>query len=122
MNVQNRILSVLLVLILLMLTACDPASTEIAESTTECSVQLTLNGALTCTYPAYGTDGWSSFTAHPVIQIEKSTSAVVQSCSFLFFYLVSVSLQRKTRIPPSVTFGTVSSLPFTKTSRSPSIA
>ena len=35
MNVQNRILSVLLVLILLMLTACDPASTEIAESTTD---------------------------------------------------------------------------------------
>ena len=34
------------------------------EEPTECSVTLTLNGRLTCTYPAYG-DGWRNFVAHP---------------------------------------------------------
>lgn len=31
---------------------------------TVCSVKLTLNGALTCTYPDYG-KGWDNFTAYP---------------------------------------------------------
>ncbi len=34
------------------------------EAPTEVSVKLTLDGELTCTYPAYG-DGWDNFTAHP---------------------------------------------------------
>ena len=34
------------------------------ETPTEVSVKLTLDGRLTCTYPAYG-KGWDSFTAHP---------------------------------------------------------
>ena len=35
------------------------------EEATECSVKVTLNGALTCTYPAHGEDGWQGFTAYP---------------------------------------------------------
>ena len=34
------------------------------ETPTEVSVKLTIDGKLTCTYPAYG-KGWDSFTAHP---------------------------------------------------------
>ena len=34
------------------------------ETPTEVSVKLTLDGELTCTYPAYG-EGWNNFTAHP---------------------------------------------------------
>lgn len=34
------------------------------EIPTVCSVKLTLNGALTCTYPEYA-DGWDNFTAYP---------------------------------------------------------
>ena len=34
------------------------------EAPTEVSVKLTLDGKLTCTYPAYD-KGWDSFTAHP---------------------------------------------------------
>ena len=34
------------------------------ETPTEVSVKLTIDGALTCTYPAYD-KGWDSFTAHP---------------------------------------------------------
>ena len=34
------------------------------EIPTVCSVKLTLNGALTCTYPDYG-KGWDNFTAYP---------------------------------------------------------
>jgi hypothetical protein len=34
------------------------------EAPTEVSVKLTLDGELTCTYPAYG-DGWDNFTAYP---------------------------------------------------------
>lgn len=32
---------------------------------TECSAKVTLDGRLTCTYPAHGTEGWQNFTAHP---------------------------------------------------------
>ncbi len=35
------------------------------ETPTECSVKVTLNGTLTCTYPDHGTDGWQNFTAYP---------------------------------------------------------
>lgn len=35
------------------------------EVSTECSVKLTLDGELTCTYPNHGEDGWQSFTAYP---------------------------------------------------------
>ena len=34
------------------------------ETPTEVSVKLTLDGELTCTYPAYG-EGWNNFTAYP---------------------------------------------------------
>ena len=34
------------------------------EAPTEVSVKLTLEGELTCTYPAYG-EGWNNFTARP---------------------------------------------------------
>ena len=34
------------------------------ETPTEVSVKLTIDGKLTCTYPAYG-KGWDNFTAHP---------------------------------------------------------
>ena len=34
------------------------------EIPTVCSVKLTLNGSLTCTYPDYG-KGWDNFTAYP---------------------------------------------------------
>ncbi|MBQ4137668.1 MAG: hypothetical protein IJD67_06110 [Clostridia bacterium] len=35
------------------------------EKATECSVKLTLDGELTCTYPEYTSDGWDRFTAYP---------------------------------------------------------
>lgn len=35
------------------------------EEPTEISVEATLNGKFTCTYPDYGTDGWQNFTAYP---------------------------------------------------------
>ena len=35
------------------------------EISTVCSVKVNLNGELTCTYPAHGTDGWEDFIAHP---------------------------------------------------------
>ena len=35
------------------------------EEDTLCSVTLDLNGKLTCTYPAYGENGWTNFTAKP---------------------------------------------------------
>lgn len=35
------------------------------ETPTECSVRLTLDGTLTCTYPAHGAEGWQGFTAYP---------------------------------------------------------
>ena len=35
------------------------------EKATECSVKLTLDGELTCTYPEYTSNGWDSFTAYP---------------------------------------------------------
>ncbi len=35
------------------------------ETPMECSVKVTLNGTLTCTYPDHGTDGWQNFTAYP---------------------------------------------------------
>lgn len=35
------------------------------ETATECSVRVALDGALTCTYPAHGEDGWENFTAYP---------------------------------------------------------
>jgi hypothetical protein len=35
------------------------------ETPTQCSVKLTLNGELTCTYPNHGENGWNNFTAYP---------------------------------------------------------
>ena len=35
------------------------------EEPTVCSTRITLNGELTCTYPAHGADGWQDFTAYP---------------------------------------------------------
>lgn len=35
------------------------------ETATECSVKVTLDGELTCTYPDHGADGWQDFTAYP---------------------------------------------------------
>lgn len=35
------------------------------EVSTVCSAKVTLNGELTCTYPAHGADGWKDFVAHP---------------------------------------------------------
>ena len=35
------------------------------EEATVCSVKITLDGELTCTYPNHGENGWESFTAHP---------------------------------------------------------
>ena len=35
------------------------------ERPTVCSAKVTLDGMLTCTYPAHGADGWKNFTAHP---------------------------------------------------------
>jgi hypothetical protein len=35
------------------------------ETPTLCSVNLHLNGALTCTYPNYNENGWKDFTAYP---------------------------------------------------------
>lgn len=32
---------------------------------TVCSVNVRLNGQLTCTYPDHGTDGWQNFTSYP---------------------------------------------------------
>ncbi len=35
------------------------------EAPTECSVKISLDGMLTCTYPEYGDSGWESFVANP---------------------------------------------------------
>ena len=35
------------------------------EEPTVCSVKVSLNGKLTCTYPEHKTDGWEGFTAFP---------------------------------------------------------
>lgn len=35
------------------------------ETATVCSVKVTLDGYLTCTYPAHGAEGWQDFTAYP---------------------------------------------------------
>ena len=35
------------------------------EEPTLCSVKVTLNGELTCTYPAHGEHGWQDFVAYP---------------------------------------------------------
>lgn len=35
------------------------------EAPTVCSAKITLNGELTCTYPAHNADGWENFTAYP---------------------------------------------------------
>ena len=35
------------------------------ETPTKCSVKINFNGRLTCTYPAYGENGWQNFTAYP---------------------------------------------------------
>ena len=35
------------------------------EEPTICSVKVTLNGQLTCTYPTHGADGWQNFTTYP---------------------------------------------------------
>ncbi|MBR2353086.1 MAG: hypothetical protein IKC26_05410 [Clostridia bacterium] len=35
------------------------------QAPTVCSVRVTLDGELTCTYPSHGVDGWQNFTAYP---------------------------------------------------------
>ena len=71
----KRLTAILAALLLaLPLAACEPFSNPVApekpviylypETLTEVSVSLTLDGELTCTYPAYGR-GWNHFTAHP---------------------------------------------------------
>ncbi len=35
------------------------------ESPTQCTVKLSFDGRLTCTYPDHGADGWQNFTAYP---------------------------------------------------------
>ncbi len=42
-----------------------PALYLYPEAPTEISVKLITDGKLTCTYPAYGHDGWQKVTAHP---------------------------------------------------------
>ena len=54
-------------------TACDgdemmakkPVIYLYPETDTVCSVKLTLDGELTCTYPEYGENGWDNFLAKP---------------------------------------------------------
>ena len=68
-------IALLALLLVLPFVACEPQSPEMATKKpviylyptveTECSVRLTLNGKLTCTYPAYGENGWESFVASP---------------------------------------------------------
>ena len=48
-----------------LLLAAKPIIYLYPQVPTVCSVKLTLNGALTCTYPEHGTDGWQNFTAYP---------------------------------------------------------
>ena len=47
-----------------LLLAAKPIIYLYPQVPTVCSVKLTLNGALTCTYPDYG-KGWDNFTAYP---------------------------------------------------------
>ena len=74
---MKKFTAVLLILVLTAaLSACDrlggsgagvddkPVIYLYPETPTEVSVKLTLDGELTCTYPAYG-EGWNNFTAHP---------------------------------------------------------
>ena len=46
-------------------TAKKPIIYLYPEEPTVCSVKVTLDGELTCTYPAYGENGWNNFTAYP---------------------------------------------------------
>lgn len=47
-----------------LLLAAKPIIYLYPQTPTVCSVKLTLNGALTCTYPDYE-NGWDNFTAYP---------------------------------------------------------
>ncbi len=60
----NRVWSVFGVMDLRLALAGKPVIYLYPEAPTEVSVKLTLDGELTCTYPAYG-DGWDNFTAYP---------------------------------------------------------
>ena len=69
----------LILMLALTLTAafagCEPTEPEVPaakpviylypETVTEVSVSLDYAGELTCTYPAYGEEGWCGFTAYP---------------------------------------------------------
>ena len=52
-------------------TGCEPHVTDkpviylYPEQPTVCSVKVTFDGQLTCTYPAHGQNGWQQFTAAP---------------------------------------------------------
>ena len=46
-------------------TAAKPIIYLYPDTEMECSVKLTLNGQLTCTYPIHGANGWQNFTAYP---------------------------------------------------------
>jgi hypothetical protein len=48
-----------------LMLAAKPIIYLYPESPTLCSVKVTLNGELTCTYPAHGEHGWQDFTAYP---------------------------------------------------------
>ena len=46
-------------------TAAKPIIYLYPDTEMECSVKLTLNGQLTCTYPIHGANGWQNFTTYP---------------------------------------------------------
>ena len=77
MKSMCKILAALLAVLLMALPLCaceretpgeavnyKPVIYLYPETPTEVSVRLTLDGRLTCTYPAYE-NGWDDFTAHP---------------------------------------------------------
>lgn len=47
------------------LTAAKPVIYLYPTVPTKCSVKVTLDGKLTCTYPVHGADGWQNVTARP---------------------------------------------------------
>ena len=73
---MKRFFTLLLVLLsVFSLAACQPPEDKnltkkpvlyfYPQTETACSVKLMLNGKLTCTYPAYGENGWEFFVASP---------------------------------------------------------
>ena len=76
MKMYVKIVSVAILALLLTfsLVSCEPKGNMTdakpviylyPEEDTVCSVKLTLDGKLTCTYPEHGEDGWQNFVAKP---------------------------------------------------------